>query len=127
MDLADLSRRMTGAVSVLKSELAGLRTGRASASLLDPINVDAYGTSMPINQVATVSVPEPRMSSVQVWDKSTVQAVDRAILDRPCVVLSGDIGRVSDAGVAVIGRAKGQQSRGCSLVIDELTAQEPSR
>ena len=79
MDLAELSRRMHGAVSVLKSELGGLRTGRASASLLEPLHVNAYGASMPINQVATVSVPEPRMLSVQVWDKSTVQAVDRAI------------------------------------------------
>jgi ribosome recycling factor len=79
MDLAELSRRMHGAVSVLKGELAGLRTGRASASLLEPIHVEAYGTSMPINQVATVSVPEARMLSVQVWDKSNVHAVDRAI------------------------------------------------
>ena len=79
MDLADLRRRMQGAVSVLKGELSGLRTGRASISLLEPIYVDAYGTSMPINQVATISVPEPRMLSVQVWDRSTVQAVDRAI------------------------------------------------
>jgi ribosome recycling factor len=79
MDLADLKRRMAGAVTALKGELAGLRTGRASASLLDPIQVDAYGSSMPISQLATVSVPEPRMLSVQVWDRSTVQAVDRAI------------------------------------------------
>ena len=79
LDFADLKRRMQGAVSVLKSELAGLRTGRASASLLDPIHVDAYGSQMPINQVATISVPEPRMLSVQVWDKSMVNAVDKAI------------------------------------------------
>ena len=79
VDLDDLNRRMDGAVSVLKSELAGLRTGRASAALLDPITVDAYGSTMPINQVATVSVPEPRMISVQVWDKSMVNAVDKAI------------------------------------------------
>jgi ribosome recycling factor len=79
MDLADLKRRMAGAVTALKGELAGLRTGRASVSLLDPIHVDVYGSSMPINQLATVSVPEPRMLSVQVWDRSTVQAVDRAI------------------------------------------------
>ncbi len=79
MDLTEIERRMQGAVSVLKSELGGLRTGRASSGLLDPIHVEAYGASMPLNQVASVSVPEPRMLSVQVWDKSTVQAVDRAI------------------------------------------------
>ncbi|MFG1465705.1 ribosome recycling factor [Xanthobacter sp. DSM 24535] len=80
-DLADLKRRMQGAVGVLKQELGGLRTGRASASLLEPIQVDAYGTHMPISQVATVSVPEPRMLSVQVWDRSMVSAVERAIRD----------------------------------------------
>ena len=79
MDLAELTRRMRGAVSALKGELAGLRTGRASIALLEPIHVEAYGASMPINQLATISVPEPRMLSVQVWDKSTVHAVDRAI------------------------------------------------
>lgn len=79
MNLDDLSRRMHGAVNALRSELAGLRTGRASASLLDPIHVDAYGSSMPINQLASISVPEPRMLSVQVWDRATVSAVDRAI------------------------------------------------
>jgi ribosome recycling factor len=80
-DLADLKRRMQGAVGVLKQELGGLRTGRASASLLEPIQVDAYGTHMPISQVATVSVPEPRMLSVQVWDRSMVSAVEKAIRD----------------------------------------------
>ena len=80
-DLPDLKRRMQGAVSVLKTELGGLRTGRASASLLEPIQVDAYGTHMPLNQVATVSVPEPRMLSVQVWDRGMVGAVERAIRD----------------------------------------------
>jgi ribosome recycling factor len=79
MDIADIKRRMAGAVSVLKGELTGLRTGRASVNLLDPINVPAYGTTMPINQLATVTVPEPRMLSVQVWDRTTAQAVDRAI------------------------------------------------
>ena len=79
MNTAELKRRMQGAVSVLKGELAGLRTGRASSSLLEPIHVDAYGSSMPINQVASISVPEPRMLSVQVWDKALVSAVDRAI------------------------------------------------
>jgi ribosome recycling factor len=79
-DLAELKRRMHGAVQVLKQELGGLRTGRASASLLDPIHVEAYGTHMPLNQLATVSVPEPRMISVQVWDRSMVTAVERAII-----------------------------------------------
>lgn len=75
----DLQRRMEGAITAFKSDLASLRTGRASSNLLDPINVQAYGSSMPLNQVATVSVPEPRMISVSVWDKSMVGAVDRAI------------------------------------------------
>lgn len=78
-DLKDLDRRMKGAVSVLRQEFSGLRTGRASASLLDPVTVDAYGTPMPLNQLATVTVPEARMISVQVWDRSQVDAVDRAI------------------------------------------------
>lgn len=78
-DEKDLKRRMEGAVSVLKQEFAGLRTGRANASLLDPINVNAYGSAMPLTQVANVSVPEPRMLSVQVWDKSLVAAVEKAI------------------------------------------------
>jgi ribosome recycling factor len=79
MDLKDIERRMKGAVSVLKGELGGLRTGRASISLLEPVHADVYGASMPLNQVATISVPESRMLSVQIWDKSNVQAVDRAI------------------------------------------------
>lgn len=78
-DMSDLKRRMQGAINVFKNELSGLRTGRASASLLDPIVVEAYGSTMPLTQVATVSVPEPRMISVQVWDKQMVGAVDRAI------------------------------------------------
>lgn len=80
-DLAELKRRMQAAIQSLKHELGGLRTGRASASLLEPVHVDAYGQSVPINQVATVSVPEPRMIAVQVWDKSLVHAVDKAIRD----------------------------------------------
>ena len=78
-DFKDLQRRMDGAVSAFQHDLASLRTGRASSNLLDPIMVSAYGSQMPINQVATVSVPEPRMISVSVWDKSMVGAVDRAI------------------------------------------------
>src|ERR671916_441719 len=80
-DLDDLKRRMHGAISVLKQELGGLRTGRASASLVEPVQVEAYGTHMPLNQVATVSVPEARLLSVQVWDKSMVKAVEKAIVD----------------------------------------------
>ena len=76
---ADLERRMAGAVEALKHDLVGLRTGRASTSLLDPVNVTVYGSNMPLNQVATVSVPEPRMLSVQVWDKTNVGPVDKAI------------------------------------------------
>jgi ribosome recycling factor len=81
MDQEDLKRRMQGAVAVLKTELAGLRTGRASASLVEPITVQAYGTAMPLNQLATVSVPEARMITVQVWDRSTAHAVEKAIRD----------------------------------------------
>lgn len=79
LDLNDLERRMQGAVEVLKGEFGGLRTGRASASLLEPITVEAYGSHMPLNQVANISVPEPRMLSVQVWDRTVVTAVDKAI------------------------------------------------
>jgi ribosome recycling factor len=78
-DLADLQRRMQGAIQSLKHELNGLRTGRASASLVEPVHVEAYGQTMPLNQVATISIPEPRTISVQVWDKSMVGAVDKAI------------------------------------------------
>ncbi|HET6519904.1 MAG TPA: ribosome recycling factor [Geminicoccaceae bacterium] len=78
-DINDLEKRMHGAVEVLRREFAGLRTGRASASLLEPVTVPAYGGEVPLNQVGTVSVPEPRMISVQVWDKSLVKAVERAI------------------------------------------------
>ena len=81
LDIKDLERRMLGALEVLKEEFASLRTGRASAGLLDPVVVDAYGAKMPMNQVATVSVPEPRMLSVQVWDAGLVQAVERAIME----------------------------------------------
>jgi ribosome recycling factor len=79
-DISELKRRMQGATTVLKQELAALRTGRASAHLLDPVQVDAYGQSMPLIQLATVSVPQPRMISVQVWDRSMVHAVEKAIL-----------------------------------------------
>ena len=79
IDKSDIQRRMHGAVEALKHELAGLRTGRASTALLDPIQVEVYGSNMPLNQVATVSVPEPRLLSVQVWDRSNVGPVEKAI------------------------------------------------
>jgi ribosome recycling factor len=80
-DLNELKRRMHGATAVLKTELSGLRTGRASAHLLDPVPGEAYGAQMPLNQVATVSVPEPRMISVNVWDRSLIHAVEKAIVN----------------------------------------------
>ena len=78
-DKSDLERRFAGSVEALKSDLSGLRTGRASTSLLDPVTVEVYGAQMPLNQVATVSAPEPRMLSVQVWDKTNVGLCDKAI------------------------------------------------
>jgi ribosome recycling factor len=79
LDIDDLQRRMNGALDSLRLEFTGLRTGRASASLVDPIMVVAYDAEMPLNQVSTISVPEPRMISIQVWDKSQVRAVEKAI------------------------------------------------
>jgi len=77
----EINRRMNGAVATLKGEFAGLRTGRASPALLDPVTVEAYGSPMPISQVGTVGAPEPRLLTVQVWDKGLVKAVDKAIRD----------------------------------------------
>ncbi|GAN78506.1 ribosome recycling factor [Acidisphaera rubrifaciens] len=77
----DLTRRMDGALETLRREFAGLRAGRASPALLEPVRVEAYGTEMPLSQVATVNVPEPRMITVQVWDRALAGAVDRAIRD----------------------------------------------
>jgi ribosome recycling factor len=79
-NLEDIKRRMQGAIASLKTELSGLRTGRASPHMLDPVQVDAYGSPMPLNQVSTVTVPEPRMMAVNVWDKSLVHAVEKAIV-----------------------------------------------
>jgi ribosome recycling factor len=79
IDIGALEKRMEGALHALRTEFASLRTGRASASMLDPVTVDAYGSSMPINQLGTITVPEPRMVLVNVWDKSMVNAVDKAI------------------------------------------------
>ena len=80
-DMSDLKRRMQGAIAALKHELSGLRTGRASASLLEPVQVEAYGSHMPLSQVASVNVPEPRLLTVQVWDRSMVHAVEKAIVN----------------------------------------------
>ena len=80
-DLSDLKTRMQKSISSLRDELAGLRTGRASASLLEPVTVEAYGSRMPLSQLATVTVPEPRMLSVQVWDRTMAMAVEKAIRD----------------------------------------------
>lgn len=79
IDLNDIKRRMDGAISAFKGDIASLRTGRASANILDPVTVDAYGSRVPLNQVANITIPEARMLSVSVWDKSMVSAVDRAI------------------------------------------------
>ena len=80
-DINEIKRRMQGAGAVLKTELSGLRTGRASLHLLDPVTVDAYGAEMPLNQVASVTVPEPRLISVNVWDRALVHAVEKAIVN----------------------------------------------
>src|SRR3569832_2788554 len=79
VSIDDLKRRMHGSVEAFRHDLGGLRTGRASTALLDPVHVEVYGSNMPLNQVATVSVPEPRMLTVQVWDRSNVQPVEKSI------------------------------------------------
>ncbi|TQS72921.1 ribosome recycling factor [Rhodobacteraceae bacterium] len=79
IDMDDLQRRMDGAMGALKSEFASLRTGRAAASMLDPVTVDAYGQATPLNQVGTVNVPEPRMVTINVWDKAMIGKVEKAI------------------------------------------------
>jgi ribosome recycling factor len=98
-----LQRRMDGALDVLKKEFGGLRTGRASAAILDPVQVDAYGSHVPLNQVAGVSVPEPRLIVVQVWDRGVVKAVDKAI---------------RESGIGLNPQTEGQTIR---LPIPELT------
>ena len=80
-DLADIERRMQGAISALKTEFSSLRTGRASSSMLDSVNIEAYGSSVPISQCATVTVPEPRLISISVWDRNNVSAVEKGILN----------------------------------------------
>jgi len=81
IDLDDLARRMDGAMAALRTEFASLRTGRASASMIEPVTVDAYGAMTPINQVGTVNVPEPRMVTINVWDKSLIKKVEKAIME----------------------------------------------
>ncbi len=81
IDIKDLTRRMDGAMTALRHEFASLRTGRASAAMIEPINVDAYGAVTPINQVGTINVPEPRMVTINVWDKSLVNKVEKAIME----------------------------------------------
>src|SRR6476661_2735015 len=81
VDLKEIKRRMDGAINAFKSDIASLRTGRASANVLDPVTVEAYGSRVPLNQVANITVPEARMLGVSVWDKSMVHAVERAIRD----------------------------------------------
>jgi ribosome recycling factor len=102
-DLKEFRRRMDGALDALRKEFAGLRTGRASAALLEPVMVEAYGNNVPLNQVGTVSVPEPRLLTVQVWDRGVVKAVDRAI---------------REAGLGVSPQTEGQLIR---VPIPELT------
>jgi len=81
IDLDDIERRMNGAVEALRTEFGGLRTGRASPTLLEPVTVEAYGAVMPMNQVGTIGVPEPRLLTVQVWDNGLVKSVEKAIRD----------------------------------------------
>ena len=110
IDLDDIERRMDGALAALRTDLASLRTGRASGSMLDAITVDAYGTSMPINQLATVNVPEPRMVTVSVWDKSMVGKVEKAIRSSGLglnPVTEGTLLRRNGPFQAVKGRGRG--------------------
>jgi ribosome recycling factor len=90
----DLARRMDGALETMRRDFAGLRTGRASPGLLEPVKVEAYGSEMPITQVGTIGVPEPRMITVQVWDKTLVGAVERAIRDSGLGLNPGSDGQV---------------------------------
>ena len=95
-DKEDMKRRMKGAVATVKQEFGGLRTGRASPALLDPIMVEAYGSPMPLNQVGTVNAPEPRLLTVQVWDKSLVKAVDKAMVISDVCLMHKRGGRSGD-------------------------------
>src|SRR6266852_3308019 len=108
-DLNEVKRRMHGAVQVLKTELGGLRTGRASAGMLDPVQVEAYGSHMPLNQVATISVPEPRLISVQVWDRSMVHAVEKAIAASNLGLTPSTEGQILRLRIPELNEERGQE------------------
>lgn len=112
INFSDIERRMSGAVEALQKEISGLRTGRASAAMLDPVQVPAYGSTVPLNQVANVSVPEPRMLFVQVWDASVAKAVEKAI---------------RDAGLGLNPQAEGSSIRVPVPELNEERRQELSR
>src|SRR5437588_56204 len=107
-DINELKRRMQGATQALKHELGGLRTGRASAAMLEPVQVDAYGTPMPLNQLATISVPEPPLLSVQVWDKAMVKAVEKAIVESTLVLSPATEGQVQPFPIPPLPPGRGQ-------------------
>jgi len=121
----DLSRRMDGALDTLKREFAGLRTGRASPGLLEPVRVEAYGSEMPLSQVGTVNVPEPRMLTVQVWDRSLVSAVERAIRDSGLGLNPSTDGQLVRVPVPMLtaerrqelARAAGRYAEGCRVAV----------
>jgi len=127
-DINELKRRMQGATQALKHELGGLRTGRASASMLEPVQVDAYGTHMPLNQLATISVPEPRLLSVQVWDKSMVKAVEKAIVDSNLGLSPATEGQVLRLRIPELNEerrrelAKVAHKHGVPLIVDNTIA-----
>ncbi len=122
---ADISRRMDSALETLRRDFAGLRTGRASPALLEPVKVEAYGTDMPLAQVGTIGVPEPRMITVQVWDKSLVSAVERAIREHGLglnPMSEGQIVRVPIPQLTAerrteLAKAAGRYSEGCRIAI----------
>jgi len=112
IDLDDLQRRMDGALNALKTDFSSLRTGRASASILDTVMVEAYGSQMPLNQCGTVNVPEPRMITVTVWDKDLINAVDKAIRNSGLginpvdqKIWSDEIQTMTDAAIVNIDKA----------------------
>lgn len=125
LDTDDLERRMDGAMAALKTEFASLRTGRASASMLEPVMVEAYGQKTPINQVGTVNVPEPRMVTINVWDKSMVNAVEKAIRESGLGInpqLNGTIimlpiPELNEERRRELGKVAGQYAESCRVAI----------
>ncbi len=121
----DLTRRMDGALETLRRDFGGLRTGRASPALLEPVKVEAYGTEVPITQVGTIGVPEPRMITVQVWDRTLVGAVERAIRDSGLGLNPGADGQVVRVPIpqltaerrAELAKAAGRYSEGARVAI----------